>query len=171
MIGDNILGVLLVVFVQDVVGAGAQEFGWVLTARGIGGVLGGLIIARAGPRFTPKNLMAFGMAGAGVVLITMLLFPVLPVVISGAILVGLPVMAMLIAGQTWLQVNAEDQFRGRVFGAFETYAALMGLLGIGFATFSGESLGVLVDLYVSSLLYISGGLLAYFLLLPRFLKR
>jgi len=38
-VGDSILGVLLVVFVQDVVGAGAQQFGWILTARGIGGVL------------------------------------------------------------------------------------------------------------------------------------
>ena len=39
LIGDSIMGVLLVVFVQDVVGVGAQEFGWILTARGVGGVL------------------------------------------------------------------------------------------------------------------------------------
>ena len=170
LIGDSIMGVLLVVFVQDVVGVGAQEFGWILTARGVGGVLGGLIIARVGPRFKPKNLMAYGMAGAGAVLIIMLQFPSLPVVLSSAVLVGLPVMAWMIAGQTWLQVHAEDQYRGRVFGAFETYSALMGLLGIGFATLSGESLGVLFSLYVASLLLISGGMLAYLLLRPRFLK-
>ena len=164
------MGVLIVVFVQDVVGVGAQEFGWILTARGVGGVLGGLIIARVGPRFKPKNLMAFGMAGAGAVLIIMLQFPSLPVVLSSAVLVGLPVMAWMIAGQTWLQVHAEDQYRGRVFGAFETYSALMGLLGIGFATLSGESLGVLFNLYISSLLFITAGLLAYFILQPRFLK-
>ena len=170
LIGDSIMGVLLVVFVQDVVGVGAQEFGWILTARGVGGVLGGLIVARAGPRFKPKNLIAYGMAGAGAVLIIMLQFPILPVVLASAVLVGLPVMAWMIAGQTWLQVHAEDQYRGRVFGAFETYSAFMGLLGIGFATLSGESLGVLFSLYVASLLLISGGLLAYLLLRPRFLK-
>jgi predicted MFS family arabinose efflux permease len=170
LIGDSIMGVLLVVFVQDVVGVGAQEFGWILTARGIGGVLGGLIIARVGPRFQPKNLIAYGMVGVGVVLIIMIQFPVLPVVLAAGVLVGLPVMAWMIAGQTWLQVSAEDRYRGRVFGAFETYSAFMGLIGIGFATLSGESLGVLFSLYVASLLLISGGMLAYLLLRPRFLK-
>ncbi len=75
LIGDSILGVLLVVFVQDIVGGGAQEFGWILTARGIGGVLGGLVIARIGSRVQPKNLMAFGLPGIGVLLIIMLLIP------------------------------------------------------------------------------------------------
>ncbi len=36
----------------------------------------------------------------------------------------------MIAGQIWLQVHAEDQYRGRVFGAFETCSAFIGLLGI-----------------------------------------
>lgn len=170
LIGDSILGVLLVVFVQDVVGAGAQEFGWILTARGVGGVLGGLIVARVGPRVQPKNLMAYGLVGTGALLIIMLQAPILPVVLVTAVLVGLPVMSWMIAGQTWLQVHAEDQYRGRVFGALETYSALMGLFGIGFASLSGESVGVLYSLYISSLLFISAGLLAFFLLQPRFLK-
>jgi len=170
LIGDTIMGVLLVVFVQDTLGAGAQEFGWVLTARGIGGVAGGLIIARIGPRFNPKNLMAYGMVGAGLLLILMLQFPVLEVVLATAVLIGLPVMALLIAGQTWLQTHSEDRYRGRVFGAFETYSAFMGLLGIGFATLSGESMGAIFSLYISALLFICGGLLAYVLLQPRFLQ-
>ncbi len=169
-IGDSILGVLFVVFVQDVVGVGAQEFGWILTARGVGGVLGGLIVARVGPRIQPKNLMAYGLAGTGALLIIMLQAPILQIVLATVVLVGLPVMAWMIAGQTWLQVHAEDQYRGRVFGAFETFSALMGLFGIGFASLSGESVGVLFSLYISSLLFIFGGLLAYFLLQPRFLK-
>lgn len=73
-VGDSILGVLLVVFVQDVVGAGAQQFGWILTARGIGGVLGGLVVARFGSRIRPKDLLAFGMAGSGILLSIMLSF-------------------------------------------------------------------------------------------------
>ena len=170
VVGDGILSVLLVVFVQNAVGAGAQEFGWILTARGIGGVLGGLIVARFGTRIRPKNLMAYGMAGTGILLFIIVQIPILPVILLVAVLVGLPAMAWMIAGQTWLQVHAEDQYRGRVFGALETYSALMGLLGIGFATLSGESVGISFSLYISVLLFISGGLLAYFLLLPRFLK-
>ena len=171
LIGDSILGVLLVVFVQDTMGAGAQEFGWVLTARGAGGVLGGLIVAKIGPRLDPKNLMAYGMAGAGLLLVGMLQFPVLEVVLATAVLIGLPVMALLIAGQTWLQSHSEDRYRGRVFGAFETYSAFMGLLGIGFATLSGESMGAIFSLYISALLFICGGMLAYVLLQPRFLEK
>lgn len=169
-VGDSILSVLLVVFVQDVVGAGAQQFGWILAARGIGGVLGGLIVARFGSRIRPKNLMAYGMAGTGILLFTMLQFPILPIVLVAGVAVGLPVMAWMIAGQTWLQVHTEDQYRGRVFGAFETYSALMGLIGIGFAIMSGESVGTVFSLYISVLLFISGGLLAYFLLRSRVLE-
>ena len=170
LIGDSIMGVLLVVFVQDVVGAGAQEFGWILTARGVGGVLGGLIVAHIGLRFQPKNLIAFGMVGVGALLILLLQFPVLAVVLPVIVLVGLPVMAWMIAGQTWLQTHTDDQYRGRIFGAFETYSALMGLLGIAFASLSGESVGALFSLYIAALLFIAGGLMAYFLLRPRFLK-
>ncbi len=169
-VGDSILSVLLVVFVQDVVGAGAQQFGWILAARGIGGVLGGLIVARFGSRIRPKNLMAYGMAGTGILLFMMLQFPILPIVLVAGVAVGLPVMAWMIAGQTWLQVHTEDQYRGRVFGAFETYSALMGLIGIGFAILSGESVGTVFSLYISVLLFISGGLLAYFLLRSRVLE-
>jgi MFS family permease len=168
LIGDSILGVLLVVFVQNVVGGEAQEFGWILTARGVGGVIGGLFVARFGPRIQAKNLMAIGMLGAGVLLLVMLQFPTLPVVLTVAVIVGLPAMAWLIAGQTWLQVHTEDEYRGRVFGAFETYAALMGLIGIGFATLTGESLGELFSLYAAALLSVIGGTLAYIILQPRF---
>jgi predicted MFS family arabinose efflux permease len=168
--GDSILGVLLIVFVQSTVGAGAREFGWILAARGVGGVLGGFVVARVGPRIQPRSLMAYGMVGSGILLLIMFQFPILPVVLAVAVLLGLPVMAWLIAGQTWLQVHAEDQYRGRVFGAFETYSSIMGLMGIAFATLVGESVGVLFSLYIASLLYISAGLLAFFLLRPRFLK-
>jgi len=170
LIADSIMSVLLVVFVQNVVGAEAQEFGWILTARGVGGVIGGLIVARVGSRVQPKNLIAMGMLGAGILLIVMLQFPTLPVVLTVAVVVGLPAMAWMIAGQTWMQVHSEDEYRGRVFGALETYAALMGLLGIGFATLSGESLGALFSLYTAALLFILAAVLAYIILQPRFLR-
>ena len=169
LIGDSIMGVLLVVFVQDIIGAGAQEFGWIITARSVGGVIGGLVIARVGPRFQPQNLLAFGMAGAGALLLLMLQIPTLPIIYIIVILVGFPVMALMIAGQTWLQVHSQDQYRGRVFGAFETYGAIMGLLGTGFATLAGEAIGVLFSLYAAGLLFVSAGILAYLLLRPRFL--
>ena len=63
-------------------------------------------------------------------------------------------MAWLIAGQTWLQTYSTDQYRGRVFGAFGTYAALMGLLGMGFATLAGESFGVLSSLTIAAVLFV-----------------
>ena len=114
--------------------------------------------------------MAYGMVGVGAVLFLMLWFPILPVVLVAAVAVGLPAMAWMIAGQTWLQTYSTDQYRGRVFGAFGTYAALMGLLGMGFATLAGESLGVLSSLTISAVLFICAGLLAFFILQDRFLN-
>lgn len=164
LIGDSILSVLLVVFVQDVVGVGATEFGWILTARGLGGVLGGLIVAQLGSRVRSRDLMTFGLIGSGIVLFLMVQTPDLRFVLAAALAVGLPVMAWLIAGQTWLQKNAPDEFRGRVFGAFETTSALMGLAGMAFATLFGESFGVVPSMNIAALLYALAGVAIFFLM-------
>ncbi|HIC89229.1 MAG TPA: MFS transporter, partial [Anaerolineae bacterium] len=48
MIAQGIINVLLVVFVKDVLGGGALEFGWLATAQGVGGLIGGFVIGQVG---------------------------------------------------------------------------------------------------------------------------
>jgi hypothetical protein len=47
----------------------------------------------------------------------------------------------------------------------------MGLLGIGFATLPGVSIGAISSLYAAGLLFIAAEVLAYVLLQARFLRQ
>jgi MFS family permease len=161
LVGDSILSVLLVPFAQDLLGVGAVEFGWALTVRGIGGIMGGLLMGRIGARFKPQNLISSGLVGIGLVLSLMLIFQNFTVLLIVMLLLGPPAMAGFISAQTWLQQKTPDEYRGRVFGAFETIGAIMGLTGLAFATFFGESVGIVNSLGIGAVLFIFAGVMAF----------
>jgi MFS family permease len=133
MLGQGFLTALNVVFVKTVLHGDARVFGWMVTAAGIGGLLGGVVVGRIGPRLPPARLITLGFAAAGVILVVRSNVPILPLFL---ILTGLaPVFltGLSVSMQTLLQANVPDRYRGRVFGAFGTTNALflLGSLGLG----------------------------------------
>mgnify|MGYP001827249646 CR=1 FL=1 len=133
LFADAILTALLVVWIQEDAGLNATEFGWMLTARGIGGVIGGLLVASLGPKFSNRQLIIWGLIGTGALILIMKNWPTLPVLVVGIGIAALPAMAWLIAAQTSLQQSTADEYRGRVFGAFGTTVALLQLVSSGIA--------------------------------------
>jgi hypothetical protein len=73
-------------------------------------------------------------------------------------------MAWLISSQTWIQTHAPGEFRGRVFGVYGTFAALLSLVGMAFASGLGDTMGISTTLYFGGGIYILSGLLAAALL-------
>ena len=63
LLGDAILSALLAPFAQDVAGFSATDYGWVLAARGVGGLFGGLLIAKIGRKLPPVLLLSGGTCG------------------------------------------------------------------------------------------------------------
>ena len=61
MVGDGMFAGLLVVFVKDVLSGGSLEFGWILTARGVGGLAGTFLVGWLGSRLLPTRLIPLGM--------------------------------------------------------------------------------------------------------------
>ena len=163
-LGDSILTVLLVPFFQDIVGVGSTEFGIVLTVRGLAGILGGIVIGAIWSKFKPAYLISFGLIGTGVALVAMVLWPVYAISLLIMILISVPLMAWLITGQTWLQTYAPGEYRGRVFGAYGTYSALLMLVGMAFASGLGDTLGISNIGYFGGGIYILSGLVALALL-------
>ena len=163
-LGDSILTVLLVAFVQDVVGVGSAEFGMVLTVRGVAGILGGIVVGAFGSRFKPEHLIPFGLIATGVALMAMVFWPIFAISLLIMILLSVPLMAWLISGQTWVQSHAPGEYRGRVFGVYGTLSALLMLIGMAFASGLGDTLGISNTIYVGGGIYILSGLLAAVLL-------
>ena len=163
-LGDIITSVLYVAFFQDVVGVGSAEFGLVLTVRGVAGILGGLVMAKIGSKFEPNFLIPFGLIVTGAGLVAMVLWPIYFIVLLILILISVPLMGWLISSQTWIQTHAPEEFRGRVFGAYGTFNALLMLIGMAFASGFGDNFGISNTMYFGGAFYIVSGLMAWILL-------
>ena len=164
LLGDAILSALLAPFAQEVAGFSATDYGWVLAARGVGGLAGGLLLAQIGPRLSPSLMLSGGLLGTGLMLLAMILAPELPVVLSLMIVAGPLYMAWLICMQTLLQKGAEDRFRGRVFGAYNTVSTILMFVGSGLGGSLADALGLRWLMIAAAGLYMLAGLLGWGLL-------
>lgn len=171
LFGDAILSALLVPFVQDFIGVGAVEFGWMMTARGLGGLIGGLLLAQIGGRLSPSKLLTYGMLISGALILFIINFPLYWIALVGLALAGIPAVAWMVSIQTLLQSATDEAYLGRVFGAFGTTTTLLMLFGSLLGGGLGDLIGVPFLLNIASLCYILGGILAVFLLVRPEIKK
>ena len=160
LFGDSILSAITVVFAQDVMGLDADGFGIILTARGIGGLLGGLLVAQMGQRFSKTQLVSGGLVLSGIAIGLMIIFPTLPVVVGLMVLAGPALIGWIVSLQTILQQATADAFRGRVFGAFGTISALLMVVGAFISGALTDLIGSVALITVTALLYGVAGVIA-----------
>jgi predicted MFS family arabinose efflux permease len=164
LFGDAILSALLAVFAQDVAGFSATDYGWVLAARGIGGILGALLIAQIGSRLSRGLMIYGGLAGTGIFVLAMVMVPTLPTVITLMIAAGPVFMAWIISTQTVMQSATAEGFRGRVFGAYGTVSTLVMFVGSGLGGSLADAAGVTSLMYAATVIYVTAGVLGWILL-------
>ena len=165
LLGDAIISAILVVFVQDTMGLSSVEFGWMMTARGIGGLIGGLLLAQLGRKWAPAQLISSGFIISGIIIFITISFPTLTVVLPALLIVGIPAIISFVSVQTLLQQETEDAFRGRVFGAFGTTITLLMLIGSGLGGALADQLGGTILMGSAAIIYVIAGLLAIILLI------
>lgn len=161
MINEGVLVSLLVPFVKDVLGGGAAQLGWLLSAQAIGGLAGGVLIGKLGKLMPPLRLIALCGMLDGVLLIGIINGGSITLALVLMALAGIPVVGFFVSMQTLAQQRTEDRFRGRVFGAVGTVAAAMTLLGILIAGLVVDRLGIVTTMTLGAGLYIVAGLLAF----------
>ncbi|HEX5578419.1 MAG TPA: MFS transporter [Candidatus Limnocylindria bacterium] len=152
---------LFAAFVRDVVGAGPAVFGIVLTARAVGGMLGGVVAARLSRRYPTVDLLAAACIVAGGMQLIQFNLPLLPVVLTVSFLLGIPAVTSSAAVQTLLQERVPDAYRGRVFGSLSTMVALICLVSVlGFGGALASVIGIVPVLSLSALITASAGVAA-----------
>jgi MFS family permease len=159
MFGQGITNALLVPFVEQVLHGDAQIFGWIVTAQGIGGLIGGLLAGTIGRLFSPVRIMALSAGAMGVLVLLIVNIPVLPVVLALLAVIGLPAVAFMVSEATMLQSGVADQYRGRVMGSYGMALALAMLIGMGVASVLGDWLGIVPMLDFVSGLYVLAGVI------------
>ncbi len=162
--GNGILSPLLVPFVQETVEGGAVGYGALLTAQGIGGLIGGFVVGQWAKGLNPARLIAGGLVSVGLILVVVFNVPSLALAVALFALLAVPFVASAVGQQTLLQSGVSDEYRGRVLAASGTTAALLSLAGAATAGALGDLLGIVLMLNVSAGLFIAAGLVS--LMLP-----
>jgi dTMP kinase len=107
-------------FFARLLNAGPAGYGILVSAVGVGLVLGLLAADPITRRIQPERLFAPGIGIAGAALLTTAAMPTLLAALPPALLMGAGAGVSFIVGYTVLQQRADDRIRGRTFGAFNS---------------------------------------------------
>lgn len=160
LVGYGMITVLLVLFARDVLQGSALVFGWLVTAQGIGGLLGAIGTDRLAKLLSPARIVGLGLVATGLLYLLVANVPRVAVDVALVAVVGLPIAGYWVSARTLLQTCTPDAYRGRVFGAYETISSLTTLVGIGLAGGGAGLLGVVPMLDVAAAFYVLGGVVA-----------
>lgn len=174
-LGEGVFGVMLVIFVKQVLHSGAVVYGLLLSIQTIGGLLGGLLIGQYSGRIAPVRLIwgcccVFGVIDLLIIDLP-LLFQGIWLVALLFLLVGIPGAGLSVGMHTLLQTLVENRFLGRISGTLFALCSLLALLGTTLAGALGNRLGPVLLLNLQGSLYCLSGILALFTLQRMLVKR
>ena len=113
MVGEGVLSVLSIAYIEGVLGYGAKEFSWIFAGRALGGLISGLVIVGfASKHLSPGKLIAVAGIVDGLALLVMLQVQALPAMIVLFAIAGLAVVPFYAMQQTLLQRLVADEYRG-----------------------------------------------------------
>jgi MFS family permease len=139
------------------------EFGWIMTAQAVGGVLGSAIIGWGGKAVPPTRMIGLIGVNGGLLLILFAL-PSLTLALGIFVAAGIAVVGYGTSFFMLLQKSVDNQYRGRIFGAFGTTNALLVLLGQGLAGTLGDMIGVIPAISGKGILDMLAGIIGLILL-------
>ncbi|MGD0385124.1 MAG: MFS transporter [Solirubrobacteraceae bacterium] len=129
--------VSLPVMARHALHAGAEGYGFMTAAMGVGAILGGLVVAARG--HTGLRPVTLAVAAFAIALSLAALAPTLAVELIALALVGGASVSFMSSGNSTLQLAAEPAMRGRVMALW--FVALQGTTPIG-----GPLVGVIISL-------------------------
>lgn len=164
VLADSPITALIVPLVKDILHGGAAALGWLMTLRGLGGLLGGFITERLNKTVRVKYLIMVGLVIDGFALLAVVNFPNLSFALLLMAVAGIAAMFWIINAVTMLQSNVADAYRGRVFGAYDTTASLLAVASMTVASTLGDHIGAAPILNAAGILYVLAGLSAILML-------
>lgn len=167
-LAEGFFGTLIVPFVSTVMHGTDLDFGALMAAQAVGGIIGSIYIARIA-RTIPAHrllgvcLLIFGCCDLAFFYSPLLIRGIIPGLIFIGI-VGFPGEGFFTIHMTMIQTLTTDAYRGRVLGALGALSSLLVLVGAVVAGVLGEHVNLILLLTVDGLGYIAAGIIALALL-------
>lgn len=166
--GEGIMATLFVPWVRTVLAAGSFSYGLIVGAQAVGGIAGGILVARYGGRLRP--VLMWGVGALGLVLFDTATFTypyLLPGIVPALVfmaIVGLPIAGLRVGMATIRQTAVDDAFRGRLMGAVVAVSSVTTALGAAVAGVLGSRVDLTVLLLADVACYALAGVLVLILL-------
>ncbi|MGD0074564.1 MAG: MFS transporter [Candidatus Binataceae bacterium] len=111
--------VLIPVFARDVLHGGAQCYGFLLAAQGVGAVVGAIVMGSRSPTTKAyiQNLVV-GLFGLAIAIIAFGASPWLWLSLGAQVIAGAGLMSYMATTNTLLQLSVSDELRGRVMSIY-----------------------------------------------------
>lgn len=155
MFGAQFL-VLLPVLARDVLGRGAEAYGWMMAAVGFGALAGALWVASYGRRFSRGRLMLVSSLSAGVLVFLLAFTRQISVVLLILTALGIVLITNGAMANTILQTLAPERLRGRVVSVYTLVAVGLAPVGAIEAGWVASKFGVPAALVVGGILCLVG---------------
>jgi MFS family permease len=163
-LGEGVMMTAFWIYIEQALGGGTREAGWLLSAQAAGGLVGAVVIGAWAKTQPPVSLLGWGAIGVGLIDLVIFNYPAfVPGIWLGLVLMAVDGVAATAFGTgytTALQAEAADAYRGRVFGALGATSALFMIGGAAIAGLATERLGAVAVLTIDSLGYAAGGVFA-----------
>lgn len=157
VLADSIYSSLLGPLTVDVLAADGAFLGIFLSVRGVGGLIGSLIIGPPSRRLGPLPTMGASVVGLGLVLAGIITVPQTPVALIGAGLSGIFVVGWTANQQILIQTQLPATHLGRVYGTLGSLGAAAMIIGSLVAGPLAELAGVAPALYAAGAVYVIAG--------------
>jgi MFS family permease len=157
--------VAIVPFIRHTLGGSAQIYGWIVAARGLGGILGGLALSRSGAK-PPARRIVESLFAVSAITILMAVFRSIPMALVASVAMSAVALPISVGQATLIQAHVPNAFCGRIFGTYLMAGAMVAIVG---ALISGDlttSLGAPTMLIVSGSIGILGAVVGVVTLLP-----
>ncbi|TCN44016.1 putative MFS family arabinose efflux permease [Kribbella orskensis] len=161
-VGEGAMSTLFAPFVSAELGGDGTAYGLITSSQAIGGIVGGLVAAAVGSRFSAAKMWGYGAVVFGLIDLAMFCYPLFWNSLAPAfvcmVLVGLPGAFLIAGSMTVIQRLTDDASRGRVFGALFAAEGVALLVGIAVAGVLGDVVGIIPVLVVQGLGFVAGGI-------------
>jgi len=133
VLGGGSIYSLGVAYSTEVLKIGVAGFGFLISALGLGLVVGGLIAGILGRLIAKDRLFGLSILAFGVAMVAFSIISYYEIVIAIIVFAGINLAILNITGFTLIHEHVDDSIRGRVFSVFESMIRVFLLMSLAFS--------------------------------------
>ena len=163
-LGFGAIVVLGIIYLDEVLGIGAEGFGFLYAVQGLGVVIGGVMIGRFASNVRANWIVGGCMVTLGLAIIAFAVVPNYPLVLVAVAIIGLSIVVARAALATLTQSLVPDEKRGRVESAVTMVIGASTSASMALSGVFGDLIGVQAVFLTAGVITIVAGVAASYTL-------